>query len=207
MTLIIGSEGSMGKRYQAILRWLCIPFESYDIKFNDNHDLSQFSHFILATPTETHYQWIKKLDQFERPILCEKPLSKVLAEVREILNIKSPLTMMMQYKYLDQKDYHLGQSKDYVAEPGPRSSYNYFRHGNDGLVWDCFQIIALAKGTISLLETSPVWQCMINGFNLDIAQMDRAYISAVHDFYAGKYFEREKMLAWHEKVSFYANKL
>jgi hypothetical protein len=195
MTLIIGSEGSMGRRYQAILRWLNEPFECHDVVLECNGTPlwnDYFDRFIIATPTHTHLKWVKELEHHGRPILCEKPLSKDLAEVEQILACKAPLSMMMQYKYL-------------AADPvqsGP-SSYNYFRHGKDGMIWDCFQIIALARDKVTIRENSPTWECYINGQRLDLREMDWAYIEAVRDFIAGHDIARDQLLAWHKKVSAY----
>jgi len=191
MTLIIGSEGSMGRRYQAILKWLGAPFQCYDTKIEPDyraHPSYGFSNFIIASPTSSHLHWIERLDQYAKPILCEKPLSRSLDEVERILACTSPISMMMQYKYLC------------ADAPGGGSSYNYFRHGGDGMVWDCLQIIALAEGNIVLNENSPAWNCFINGKEIDLRKMDWAYIDAVKDFLSGKYLQRSVMLDWHHKV-------
>lgn len=194
MTLILGSMGSMGKRYQAILKHLGIPFETYDVRDNTGFgfkDYERFSHFILATPTDTHKMWVRALDKYEKPIFCEKPLSTNMDDVEFILNSKSPLTMQMQYAYFD---------RDELFAEGA-SWYDYYNHGKDGLVWDCFQIIALARGEVSLKESSPIWSAGINGQPIDLRQMDKAYIWMVKRFYDHDFISKEKLLNWHKKVS------
>jgi hypothetical protein len=196
MTLIVGSEGSMGKRYQAILKYINEEFECHDLMLNRPvGPLEKYDRFIVATPTITHLGWVRALDCYERPILCEKPISKNLGEVREVLACKSPLTMQMQYLELSSKN-DMGHSY-----------YDYYHHGPDGLVWDCFQIIALAKGTFSLYEKSPIWECMINGRQLSRSSMDLAYVDYVKKWIKGEELTpRSSILAWHEKVSKYEEK-
>lgn len=179
MIAIVGANGSMGKRYQAILNYLDKPFRCIDVDtpLEEAKGVCQFATgVIVATPTETHLAILKLLGKQHVPILCEKPISKSVAEVTEILNFakdsKIPFRMTYQYEMLDGS----GRSGN--------SYYNYFRHGSDGLVWDCMQIISLARGDVKLEETSPVWTCRLNGKSLNLSLMDRAYIQ-----YIEKWFE------------------
>lgn len=190
MTLIIGSQGSMGKRYQAILRFLEEPYDCFDPSLAlSSYPSEKFSRFIIASPTKTHLDWVKHLDRFNRPILCEKPLSKDLKEVDEILSCQSPISMMMQYAYLADKDSY------------GRSAYNYYHHGADGLIWDCFQVIALAKtNEIELREDSPIWKCIINGKKISRGDMDMAYVEAVRYWLKGFHVKRSDLRDWHHKV-------
>ncbi len=196
MTLIIGSEGSMGKRYQAILKFLGEPFGCYDLKTHGFLKLcDQYSRYIIATPTHTHLEWVARLDEYLKPILCEKPLSKDLVEVKEILKCKSPLSMMMQYTWL------------FDRHSFGRSFYDYYNHGPDGLIWDCFQIIALASGEIELKESSPVWSCRINGTKIQRQAMDAAYVEFVRAWLKGEaVVTRDQLLKWHEKVKQFEEK-
>lgn len=209
MTLVVGHKGSMGERYQAILRHLGEPFVGYDTKEWASMvlpDYSIYDRFIIATPTETHLAWVRQLDGYNKPILCEKPLSKNIAEVEEILSCKSPLSMTMQYKYLlDGKGEHaLAKWTDYEHGIPPRSWYDYFRTGKDGLYWDCFQVIALAEGPVKVQNASPTWTCAINGQVLSIKDMDNAYVENVKDFLSDHYLDRSDLLRWHLKVKEYA---
>ena len=168
---VIGGLGNMGRRYSLILKSLGVKVLPIDVNSTpeDIDDAKQFSDaFIVATPTDTHANWVIKLARLKRPILCEKPISTSLNMVKEVLRItgqeKTPLSMVCQYSELAPKT----GSGD--------SFYNYFRHGNDGLYWDCIQIIALANGKCEVADDSPVWRCQINGKSLNVAEMDHAYI-------------------------------
>lgn len=173
--MLIGSEGSMGKRYQAILKYLGEPFECWDKKLEvpDVPLDGRYSRIIIASPTESHASWVKWFQRYNKPILCEKPLSHDLGEVKEMLGYQL-LTTMLQYSQL---------VHSHSEEP---SHYDYFRTGPDGLAWDCFQIIGLAKGKVTLKNESPIWDCKINGQRLDIAAMDGAYLSFVKGWLSGR---------------------
>lgn len=186
----------MGKRYQCILKNLDEEFECLDPSIGEApcHP-SKYDRFIIASPTDTHIQWVRGLDIYKKPILCEKPLSKDLGEVEEILECQSPLTMMMQYTWLCNS-----------AAKG-ESYYNYFQHGKDGLVWDCFQIIALAQGDVAIGEDAPIWRCMINGRPVLRSHMDWAYVEYVRAWIKGAPgHSRETLLAWHKKVKKFEGK-
>lgn len=164
--MIIGANGSMGRRYQALLNYLG--------RFHIDVDIENISiieelgdkckGFIIATPTWTHFRFFKRISEFKKPILCEKPLSTDMDEVCEML--KTPLRMMLQYLVLN-------------PIPGVmdgHSHYNYFNTGKDGLKWDATQIIGLARHGCTIQNNSPFWDCRLNGKELDLSWMDRAYL-------------------------------
>jgi hypothetical protein len=197
--LIVGSEGSMGKRYQAILEYLgkefgCIDKGSTFAQIKEH--ASRSTGVIIATPTDTHTEIIYEILPTGKPILCEKPITKDVAELTQLFaDIKASnihFNMMFQYKNL-------------VPEFGSgESSYDYFRHGNDGLFWDCLQIIGLAKGKVILEEKSPTWHCTINGHRLNSAHMDGAYITSVNSFLRGQPQDLDELLRIHKKTAGYA---
>lgn len=192
-TLIVGSEGSMGKRYQAILTYLGQYFINCDLKTPSEFNEDEVTRVILATPTSTHLDMILKYSDLGVPILCEKPISKLLRDTENLVDHcarkGARLSMMMQYRQL----------KRGLAGS---SYYNYFRHGNDGLTWDCFQIIALANGPIELREDSPIWKCEINNVTINLSEMDWAYVREVLDWVSDdNQMTDEKLIEMHEKVS------
>lgn len=198
--LLIGSEGSMGKRYQAILNQLKVPFGRVDTGRNvsDFDSWDTYTHFLVASPTDTHYQIIKDIEKFKKPILCEKPITKNLDELRELLDLcQERLSIVFQYLSLINFNSNVdSQSK--------MSWYNYFRTGNDGLYWDCMQIIALHRngmGSLEIANVSPVWSCCINGKPLSINGMDSAYVAYLHTWLAGfRYIKHDKIFELHQKV-------
>lgn len=169
MILLVGANGSMGKRYQAILNHLGMPYVPVDIGERcQNYDV--FKGTIIATPTETHSFFIKECSRLG-PVLCEKPISTTLTDLNDILdhcrdeNIR--LTMMNQYKLLD----------DEFASG--HTSYDFYNTGKDGLHWDCMQIIGAARSSCEIRNQSPIWNCRLNGKQIDIGLMDKAYVEFV----------------------------
>ncbi len=129
--------------------------------------------------------WLKK------PILCEKPICKdpdeLLALMAECRRAGTRLQMVSQY--------------DHLVGTGTGPSYwNYFKSGNDGLAWDCIQIIGLAKERPVLDNTSPIWSCMINGLKIYIEQMDKAYILMIREWLLRPRDDIERIITSHLKV-------
>jgi hypothetical protein len=190
---IVGNKGNMASRYAAILR--CaegITVTGWDV----GERPIEADGYIVCTPTPTHIAVIKSIAKFGKPILCEKPVTKSLAELAEIRAIceghGAPFQCVMQYCWLAPCNDEIGPSH-----------YDYFKHGPDGLIWDCFQIIALAKGDVEIGEQSPVWDCVINGRRLNIAQMDFAYIEMIRSWLYGNPQPWEFIEEAHRKVAAY----
>jgi hypothetical protein len=192
--VIFGSNGSMGKRYQTILNYLNIHHVDIDVSTDMYQDYKKIDGIIIATPTDTHLEFIKIFSDLKVPILCEKPLStdfKEIEQIKALVDQGLNLTMMNQYKLLDDP-----------SSEGP-SFYNYFRHGNDGLYWDCMQIIGLARGSIQIHESSPVWTCMLNGKALSLSDMDWAYVQYVQDWIQNPGQDFNEILLAHQKTISY----
>ncbi len=199
-TLIIGSDGAQGRRYQAILSYLGREFICADPKRPESMIIQKekekrIGGVIVATPTDTHVTILKRFMHTGVPILCEKPICKDVQQltelVEEIEDCKAKVSMVLQYR-------HLGFP---VFLPRRYSFYDYFRHGNDGLLWDCLQIIGFATGGVRLDESSPVWKCQINGKTLDISKMDTAYVTDVREWLAQiNQRSMRDVLEMHQKV-------
>lgn len=193
--LILGSNGSMGQRYKSILRFLHRPYVGLDVGYTDEAFKSaamRAEGVIIATPTDTHAKLIRDLLPFKKPILCEKPVTKDIVELKSLIqDIRlsgTSFRMMLQYELLCD-DFRIGPSR-----------YNYFKHGNDGLYWDCIQIIGLSRSTIQIEESSPIWRCMINGKALKIGDMDSAYVGYVQLWLRCPDQSLDKILEFHEKT-------
>lgn len=194
--LIIGANGSMGKRYQAILRHFDIEPICCDINHDEKTIIStalNSDKIILCTPTPSHYELLKRLIPIGKPILCEKPISTNLENIKDIFTLchkhNCKFTMMFQYTELVD-DRFQGES-----------FYDYFRTGKDGLIWDCLQIIGLAKDDCQISNSSPIWTCKINGKVLSLADMDYAYLNFVRKWLDDKIIQDyEQLYNIHKKV-------
>lgn len=199
MTLIMGSNGSMGTRYKAIFDYIKAPYLLTDLgdELADAKKLTA-DRFLVCTPTDTHFEILKKLIPYGKPILCEKPITKNLDELLEIISqckhYHTPFAMVLQYSELTYSNF-TGESY-----------YDYFRTGKDGLKWDCFQIIALAKGTVTINNKSPFWTCEINGQTLYLNTMDDAYYTFILKWLGNELNQdHEEIFMMHKKVSEYGS--
>lgn len=180
-TLLIGSEGRIGSRYKAILNSFGEPTQYWDPK-NGSTSLINHDRWLIASPTETHYEYCMQAIEAGKPFLCEKPLSKKLSECREISDtaaaMKIPGFVVCNYKYA-------------VKTAWPRSnfsiSYDYYNAG-DELEWSCAQLLYLDPKA-KLKDKSPVWKVEVNGKPLDYTKLEKSYVRMIGDFLAGNYDE------------------
>ncbi len=193
--LIMGCRGGMGQRYSAILRHLGIEFLGIDVG-DPMPPKSQFDGAIIVTPTLNHIAHVRRVAELGVPILVEKPIDTNTPEVLDLVwdceQEGVPLRMVNQYEFLATK-----------PRPPGESHYDFFRHGNDGLAWDCINIVGLAAGDVSLKETSPVWTCVINGQDINILDMDHAYISMIRSWVGGAHENYDYIRSAHTKVDEY----
>ena len=194
---IVGIRGNMANRYKAILRFLDIGFIGVDVNESISEDLIKSSDGILiATPTETHLDLICKLKDYQKPILCEKPLARSVKEIEKLKGMLSGINLQM----VDQYRYMRGHS---LASGDSMTQYNYYNSGKDGLPWDCINIVGKANGQISLRGDSPIWTCKINGEVLSIRDMDFAYCSMIKDWTKSPKSNFHYALSAHEAVEKY----
>ena len=174
--MIIGGLGNMGRRYKCILEQVMkIDVVTYDVDHGSLKDLADCSGVIIASPTHTHLSWIRRLGSHNKPILCEKPLTTNIGHLEAFENenrtLASQITMVNQYAYLVENHNH------------GATYYDYFKTGNDGLHWDCLNVIGMADKRPEYIDNkSPFWNCMIRGKKLSIEKMDFAYVSMIRDW-------------------------
>lgn len=201
MIMIVGANGSMGGRYQAILKYLGKKFSCIDIDYKVDafkKIADECEGVIIASPTPSHFFFLDLFSRRKIPVLCEKPLSTSRDHLEVIKDIfvnerGLNLTMMMQYKMLDQHD------------SDGNTSYDYFRHGNDGLIWDCLQPIALARGQVEIRGASPIWNCTLNGKKLSLGDMDKAYVDFVYRWLMNPGDDMDRLFDIHLKVMDWEN--
>lgn len=190
---IYGFDGNMGQRYRAILKYLGHEAVGEDLSGKPG----EFFHttadaFIVATPTDTHCDILYKLKDCGRPILCEKPITKSLTELEDLISAlrKSGTTLEMVDQY------------DHIVFPGFGTTYyNYFKHGSDGIYWDCINIIKHAKSELLLKDESPIWKCSVNGYDLNPTLMDYAYVCMIDKWLKSPRIKNfDQLYATHKKV-------
>lgn len=200
--LIIGGNGNMGRRYQAVLKFLGVQHRVFDSQVRPIEHLDWCNGIIIATPTETHYNVFLDIyfntlkNPKSLPILCEKPFSTDLIEVENCLKfvLQNDLKFQMvnQYKHLAYPD----------APKGCETTYDYYHSGADGIYWDCINIIGLDKtDNISLKNESPIWKCTINGQTIDRSDLDLSYVVMVKEWLQNPKSNVHYMMHAHEKVA------
>jgi hypothetical protein len=169
--LIFGSEGSQGKRYTAICKYLGHEVVGYDPVLSHNtikNIIKDVDRCIIATPIDSHYKWCKWCIKHNIPFLCEKPISKNLKEIEEIKKLcdKSKVDGRMVCNWMF-------TIPGFNTNEADRIFLNYFNTGKDG-DYDYIQPIYLSKGNFELKKKSPYYICQlgnipINQYNFDIS--------------------------------------
>lgn len=191
---IVGYAGNMGARYRAILNMLGHEWAGIDVGKQattftpDNADA-----ILITSPTDKHVTHIKEYATLGKPILCEKPFTKDLWELERLFlftkTTGATVQMVDQYAHL--------QFSLTATDP---TTYDYFKHGSDGLEWDCINIVKHARGPVELKEQSPIWRCHINGTRLWPGDMDHAYVSMISDWLRAPKDETDAIYRAHDKV-------
>jgi len=154
--LVIGGNGSIGKRYCAILRYLKVNYEIYEI--NDvlaNSAPPEADRWLIASPTSTHFEYCMEAIKRRKPFLCEKPLSKSLDQCREIRDAAQAADVdgRVVCNYKIAFEINFGGT---VFEGALPYKYEYFNTGKDGVFWDLCQLIYMNPNL--LIDTdSPTW--------------------------------------------------
>jgi hypothetical protein len=188
---VIGGKGNMGRRYAKILERYC----DCDVLVvdTDTHettaDMQSCDGIIISVPTEVHVRTIYKNLMYGKPILCEKPITKNILKLQTLLSIEGlDLSMINQYEFLDDK-----------TSEG-HTSYNYFKTGNDSLLWDCINIMGVARSSYDIRNDSLIWTCRLNGKQISLSDMDLAYIDNIKGWVNG-WRNKDYILGAHLKVA------
>lgn len=193
---LVGHKGNMGRRYASILNYLGISWQGVDIDDWKEPD-KRSDGIILATPTDSHRVDLVRWRNFGLPILCEKPICRNQKELEILLEIADvPLQMVNQYKFY---------ANYQVINKGESTQVNYYNTGTDGIVWDCINLIGLAKEDVHLYNTSPIWKIMLNGTFLDKRFIDHVYIDNIADWTKNPIDDREYIKHAHQRIFDYEN--
>lgn len=182
---LLGAKGNMGRRYSAILNAMNLEYDAVDI----GDRVGKYDYAIIATPTLSHVQCMMDvLAQNENcHILCEKPLTTNMDELKRFFasDYKERLRnlkMVNNYDYA----YTSAVSDSQFINPTGLTKYDYYNTGNDGLLWDCIQLIKMAKGEITLSKKSYYWSVCINGWSIDRRTIDHSYAHMIKEFIGGQ---------------------
>lgn len=170
MICVIGGKGSIGSRYCCIMRWHNIKHVVYDVN-TPEIDLFSFKKYILCTPTNTHVEFLYRLQG--KTVLCEKPISK---NPSEIPNFDRMFTVC-NWKYVANL---MNQEYPFVI------NYDYYRTGPDGLYFDLSQILYMDPEA-RINNRSPKWNVSINGQMVAYRTLEESYNRMILDFVSDRY--------------------
>lgn len=178
-----------------------MPWVGYDPAAKDQTTPvpASYDRVIVASPTDTHARYIAAFGQSDKPILCEKPISKDDKEFHQIMAFAQDenvnLQMVNQYEYIpfDRKIFD-------------ETVYDYYNTGSDGICWDCINIIGLANGHVIIRDESPIWICAINGHQVYYNDLERAYIQMIGNWLEKPQPNIDYIYKAHEKAREYIGK-
>ena len=173
--LIIGS-GNMGKRYKRILNYNNIETVDYDLteKFGgvELHNID-FDKAIIATPTNDHFEYCKKLVSLDKDFLCEKPVSKNPEEIKTLIELaECDVRMVCNWIFTAPSMVPFMKDNCHIY-------YDYYNTGRDGLEWDIIQLIHLASDfkSLEVVTESPVFNAAINNIPITQTDIEKSYLS------------------------------
>lgn len=175
MIALIGGNGSIGRRYQAILKSINESFMVMEI--GQALNLNNCDQAIVATPTETHFEFALRLKEWGRPFLIEKPASIHLKECEEMKSWACPGYIVNNYEFL--------QSNLWYPKEVESIAYDFYNTGKDGLAWDLCQLIYMAKrykARFSGKAHSPEWTMYINNEWVEYNDLEITYIDMIRAF-------------------------
>ena len=183
-TAIIGSRGSIGKRYSCIFDYLGEPYIGYDVcgPFNKEAVIrfvldNEITRALICVPTDVHYDYCRILSMMGVDYMVEKPLTKSPQEAEELANLAEKHRVnshiVCNYKILldDLKRHGKNQKKTFTE-------YNYFNTGKDGLLWDCCQLIML-NPEIEIYTDSPIWILKCGDSYVDYRMVELSYLTMI----------------------------
>lgn len=195
--IVVGYLGNMGKRYTAILDYLDHPWigiEDMGVHYDNQMEqqisglhVQEYHSVLIATPTSTHMDMIKKYKGLNLPILCEKPISYGEEDIDWLFNNNINIAMINQYHYL--------------SGVGGATYYDFYNTGKDSIQWDCINIVGMARQEKAYINNkSPEWNCCINGKRLTIEDVNAAYVDMIREWLGEPKSNLEYIKEAHKKV-------
>lgn len=161
--LVIGSEGSTGKRYCRILRERGIHVWEYDIGDHISCDeLQDCDKAIIASPTSTHFKYASVLQSINTPYLCEKPATD---ELKNLPHMTGKMVCNWAFVFPDR-----------ILEPGKhRVVYNYKNTGKEGFWLDTTQLQILTDYYGAIKNKAEDFTCFIDRLLVTKEMIEASY--------------------------------
>jgi hypothetical protein len=184
--LLVGGLGNIGRRYHAILKNMgakvCV-YDIYDTYSNKPHEYDKFplvhfydiTHIIIASPTNTHIEYLKEYLGHNIPVLCEKPMGgdmESLLKLSKHPNIDK-VKMVCNWLFLDPVE---------MKNPGLNTiKYDYFNTGKESIEFNMAQAVYL-DNNCSVKTDSATFKLSINDIKISLYEMEMSYIWMLYKF-------------------------
>lgn len=164
--LVIGSEGSTGKRYCRILEEMGHSVLRYDIEDVGN-PLPGYDKVIIATPTETHRNYYNLLPPTEwYNILIEKPAFSRIECTRVVM-----AKMVCNWAFV---------FPDRILLPGKNLvNYSCSYTGKEGYWFNTCQLHILSNGRGVISESSDTFNASIDGEVVTRLMIEASYVRMI----------------------------
>lgn len=180
MIALIGGDGSIGRRYQAVLNHLTIPFRVIEV--GDSKDLLDgCNKAIIATPTDRHMDWAWECFYKNIPFLCEKPMSKNKQEIKSLMDRGATGYVVNNWSFI---------STNYGNHKPNSIYYDFYNTGKDGLVWDVCQLVLIADMSdckISVRTNSYWWHAEWGLEDIPYNFIEHSYMQMIRAFDRGDF--------------------
>jgi hypothetical protein len=176
MIHVLGSRGSTGKRYLAILKYLKIPCTGSDVQ----EPIPAGDASIIATPDIIHRTNVEDLMQHGyKRFLIEKPVSRYPEDIVALQKLPVTCHMVCNWRFVEG-----------MLPPGQNSidynSYNWGKPGRENAAWNLAQLIYLsAPGKLHVSSQSPIWACLINDRPVRLGDIEKSYVDMIQAWIDG----------------------
>jgi hypothetical protein len=174
--LIIGSNGSTGKRYSKILSENgneIIPYDIEEFKKDLGLEIPSCDKAIIACPTKIHYHLYFRTKTWNynlkpNDILIEKPVSDKIENITGTYVIKPiECKMVCNWAFV---------FPDEILYPGTSTVYyNYLNTGKEGYWFDTCQLHILSNGRGQITNDSPQFNAKINDRTITKKMIEKSY--------------------------------
>lgn len=176
--MLLGNKGSIGRRYEAILKNDGIPYLGVDDPNGVKLEHFNFDRLIIATPTRTHLDYCTQAIRLKKPFLCEKPLAETVQEAKEIAQMAQNTGVdgfvVCNWKVMIERI-----MKNIYAPY--RITYDHFHSGNEAMRWNMAQVIYLDPFA-AIYNKSPRWNVQVNSIRVKYRQIEHSYVLMIRDF-------------------------